>query len=191
MDLKINWYRSILKRLTIISNPSSANTLFNILQKSMWQASFFYHQLANSLCGKAASCLESLLCGLLVWESHKTHEYMNWPPWYDWTILKKGVKPKSIKCTSCRCIVIPWADPEQPKHLFIEEIVITFNMCQLLGLYIAYTFIYKRTFSVTILLHIYQSLFLSYFIMAWKMYLKTSKCQFGQKEQLQESCTQH
>ena len=29
---------------------------------------------ANSLCGKAANCLESMLCGVLVWESYETHE---------------------------------------------------------------------------------------------------------------------
>ena len=28
----------------------------------------------NSLCGKAAICLESMLCGVLVWENQETHE---------------------------------------------------------------------------------------------------------------------
>ena len=49
------------------SNHSSANILSDVWQKSLWQASFFYHQWANILCGKVASCLERLLCGLLVW----------------------------------------------------------------------------------------------------------------------------
>ena len=31
-------------------------------------------QWANSLLGKAARCLESLLCGVLVWESQESHE---------------------------------------------------------------------------------------------------------------------
>ena len=33
----------------------------------------FTNGLFNSLCGKAASCLESMLCGVLVWENQETH----------------------------------------------------------------------------------------------------------------------
>ena len=43
-----------------------------VWQKSLWQALCVIHQWANSLCGKAASCLESMLCQVLVWESQKT-----------------------------------------------------------------------------------------------------------------------
>ena len=68
----------------VSSNPSMAKILSDIWQKLPWQASFAFHQLANSLCGNAASCLESMLWGGLVWESHETHELVNWSPWYDW-----------------------------------------------------------------------------------------------------------
>ena len=33
--------------------------------------------LFNSLCGKATSCLESMLCGVLVRENQETHEKVN------------------------------------------------------------------------------------------------------------------
>ena len=35
---------------------------------------FVFHQWANSLCGKAASCLESISCWVLVWENQETYE---------------------------------------------------------------------------------------------------------------------
>ena len=56
------------------SNPSSANILSDVWQKSLWHASCVYPQWANSLCGKAASCLESMLHGVLVWENQETYE---------------------------------------------------------------------------------------------------------------------
>ena len=56
------------------SNPSSANILYDVWQKSLWQASFVFHQLPISLCGKAACCLEGMLYEVLVWESQETYE---------------------------------------------------------------------------------------------------------------------
>ena len=55
----------------VSSNPSSPNILSEVWQKSLWQASFVFHQWSNSLCGKAASCLESMLCGGLVWANQE------------------------------------------------------------------------------------------------------------------------
>ena len=46
----------------VSSNPSSANSLSDVCQESMWQASFVFQQWAKSICDKAASCLESMLC---------------------------------------------------------------------------------------------------------------------------------
>ena len=46
-----------------------ANILSAVWQKSLRQASFVFHQWTNSLHGKAASCLESVLCRVLVWEN--------------------------------------------------------------------------------------------------------------------------
>ena len=48
------------------------NILSDVWQKSLWQATFVFHQWANSLCGKAASSLERMLCGVLVWENQET-----------------------------------------------------------------------------------------------------------------------
>ena len=58
----------------VSSNPSLANILSDFWQKWLWQASFVFHQWASSPCGKAASCLESMLCGVLVWENQETYE---------------------------------------------------------------------------------------------------------------------
>ena len=55
------------------SNPSSANILSDVWQKSLWHSSFT-NGLFNSLCRKAASCLERMLCGVLLWENQETHE---------------------------------------------------------------------------------------------------------------------
>ena len=50
----------------------------------------------NSLCEKATSCLESMLCEVLVKESQETYEEVNWLPGYDWKIVENGVKSRSI-----------------------------------------------------------------------------------------------
>ena len=42
--------------------------LSDVWQKSLLHALFVFHQLSNRLCEKAASCLESMLCGVLVRE---------------------------------------------------------------------------------------------------------------------------
>ena len=83
------------------SNPSLAIILSDDWQKSMRQASFVFHQWANSLCGKAASCLESMLCGVLVWE--KPGNIMSrWTGWRDMTeiFLKTALKPNINQSTS-------------------------------------------------------------------------------------------
>ena len=36
--------------------------------------SSFTNGLFNSICGKAASYLEIMLCGVLVWENQETHD---------------------------------------------------------------------------------------------------------------------
>ena len=40
-------------------------------KKSLWQATFFVHQWAYRLCGKAANSFGSLKCGVLVWVARK------------------------------------------------------------------------------------------------------------------------
>ena len=50
----------------VSSNPSSANILSNVW---LWHASHVFHQWANKLCEKAATGFESMLCGVMVWES--------------------------------------------------------------------------------------------------------------------------
>ena len=52
-------------------NPSSANNLPNVWQKSLWQGSFVYHQWPNSLTVKR---LERMLYVVLVWECQETHD---------------------------------------------------------------------------------------------------------------------
>ena len=42
----------------VSSNPSSAKSISDIRQKSLWRASFVFHQWAYSLCEKAASWFE-------------------------------------------------------------------------------------------------------------------------------------
>ena len=101
MESQWNHYRApvamwAVNQGVVRSNPSSANIIYDVWQKSLWQASFVFHHRANSLCGKAASCLESMLCGVLVWENQETYEEVNWLPWYDWKIVENGVKPQSI-----------------------------------------------------------------------------------------------
>ena len=54
----------------VSSNHSSANILSDVWQKSLWHVSFVFHLWVNSLCGKAASCLECILYGVLVWERY-------------------------------------------------------------------------------------------------------------------------
>ena len=65
-------------------NPWVAS-LINSSAKNLsypWQRSFVFHQWANSR--RAASCLEKMLCWILVWESQETHEKVNWLPWIKW-----------------------------------------------------------------------------------------------------------
>ena len=46
------------------------------------------------------SMTNTKLCVELVWDRQETHDLVNLPPWYDWTIVKHGIKPQSIKiCT--------------------------------------------------------------------------------------------
>ena len=57
----------------VSSNPSFGQHSFRRLTKVIVTSVFRLHQWANSLCGKAASCFERLLCGLLVYERQETH----------------------------------------------------------------------------------------------------------------------
>ena len=41
----------------VSSNPSSANIIFDVWQKSLWQASFVFHQWAYSICGKRSQLI--------------------------------------------------------------------------------------------------------------------------------------
>ena len=68
----------------VSSNPSSFRRLRNVTA---------FHQWANSLCGKAASCLESMLCGVLVWKSQEELATAIW------------------LCLFI-CTFVPWFDPE-------------------------------------------------------------------------------
>ena len=57
-----------------VFTPSFANILSDFHQKWIQQISFVFHKWAiySSLYGKAASCLERLSCGELVWDSQKS-----------------------------------------------------------------------------------------------------------------------
>ena len=79
------------------SNPSSASIFSDIWQKSLRH--FIFHKWANSLCGKAASCLKSMLCE--VTGVSKTRKHMSrWTGRCDMTenVLITVVNPnQSIK----------------------------------------------------------------------------------------------
>ena len=61
-------------------------TLFPTFDKSHCDMRHSSSTNGLSLCGKAASCLRRLLCGVLVCENQETYEKVNWPPWYDTVI---------------------------------------------------------------------------------------------------------
>ena len=97
----------------VSSNLSSANIFSDDWQKSLWQASFVFHQWANSLCGKAGGCLVSMLCQLLekyvVWCTglRKPGNMSRWTCRCDmteffWKQQYTSINPSNIVC--CRCI---------------------------------------------------------------------------------------
>ena len=65
--------QSVATRAVNQAVVSSKSKLDQHCFPSMRQASFIFHQWVNSLFGKEASCLERMLCGLLVWESQTPH----------------------------------------------------------------------------------------------------------------------
>ena len=79
----------------VSSNRSFAYILSDVWQKSLWQASFVFHQWTNSLCEKATSCLKRLLCLVQVWDSQETHGKVIWSPWYDRKLFKMALTKAS------------------------------------------------------------------------------------------------
>ena len=94
------WLTLTVNPGVVRSNPKSANVHSDVWHKSLCQASFVFHQWAYSLSGKAASCLESMLCGLLVWESSETYAYVLLAAVIRLKHCWNGIKPKSINQSS-------------------------------------------------------------------------------------------
>ena len=90
----------------VSSNPSFANILSDVWQKSLWPASFVFHQWANR-CGKAASCLESMLCGSLVEKAWK--QINRWTGHHNMTekLLKTPINQSINKCV-CIWEMVIW-----------------------------------------------------------------------------------
>ena len=84
-------------------DPGSVSILSDVWQKSMWP------EWATSLSGKAASCLEILMSGVLVWKKRETHEW--WTGRRDMieTLFKTALIPNKLnQIRFLKTLTAPW-----------------------------------------------------------------------------------
>ena len=81
------------------SIPDSANILSEDWWWSLQQGSFLSHHcplFRQSLCGKAASDLERILCGVLAKRTPGKYGQVHWLHWYNFNTVRNGIKHHTI-----------------------------------------------------------------------------------------------